>query len=80
MNLLPHCLRRTAPPPSRRLAPPLELLLPDPDEPAAPGCGWFDSSQALRDGLAVQELPDSELPVAALWFGALAAAQRAPAL
>ena len=73
MNLLPACLRRpAAPPPVRRPAPAVDLLLPDDDTGAPAGCGWFDSSQALRDGLAVQELPPSDLPVLALWFGALA--------
>ncbi len=45
---------------------------------ASPGCGWFESSWALRQGLAVQELgasqlPDSDGTLAALWFAALAA-------
>ena len=31
-------------------------------------CGWFDSSWELQQGLAVNELPDSEGTVAALWF------------
>ena len=34
-------------------------------------CGWFDSSWELRHGLAVNELPEAELPVAALWFAEL---------
>ena len=34
-------------------------------------CGWFDSSWELRQGLAVNELPEAELPVAALWFAEL---------
>ena len=41
-----------------------------------PVCGWFESSWALRQGLAVQELGPAELPddgtVAALWLAALA--------
>ena len=40
----------------------------------APACGWFESSWALRNGLAVSELPDSDGSVAALWFAALASA------
>ena len=41
-----------------------------PDQPmTASGCGWFDSSWALHQGLAVSELPASDWPVAALWFG-----------
>ena len=39
-----------------------------------PACGWFDSSHALREGLAVSELPDSDGSVAALWFAQLAPA------
>jgi hypothetical protein len=41
---------------------------------ATSGCGWFDSSWELRQGLAISELPASELAVAALWFPALAVA------
>ena len=37
----------------------------------ARACGWFDSSWELRQGLAVNELPEAELPVAALWFAEL---------
>ena len=39
---------------------------------AESACGWFESSWDLRQGLAVSELPDSELALAALWFTALA--------
>lgn len=39
-------------------------------EPPA-GCGWFDSSHELHQGLAVQEWPDADWAVAALYFGAL---------
>ena len=43
----------------------------------SPVCGWFESSWALRQGLAVQELGPAELPddgtVAALWLAALGA-------
>ena len=47
------------------------------DDPS-PACGWFESSWALRQGLAVQELGASDLPdtdgtLAALWFAALGA-------
>ena len=38
----------------------------------AQACGWYESSFALRQGLAVSELPDSDGSVAALWFAALA--------
>jgi hypothetical protein len=34
-------------------------------------CGWFESSWALHQGLAVSELPDSDGAVAALWFAEL---------
>lgn len=55
--------------------PPAETDLADDGSPA---CGWFESSWALRQGLAVQELGASDLPdpdgtLAALWFAALAA-------
>ena len=33
-----------------------------------PACGWYESSFALRQGLAVSEMPDSDGSVAALWF------------
>ena len=45
-----------------------------PAEDSAPACGWYESSFALRQGLAVSELPDSDGSVAALWFAALASA------
>ena len=50
-----------------------------PEEDGSPVCGWFESSWALREGLAVQELGASDQPapdgtLAALWFAALAAA------
>lgn len=38
----------------------------------ARSCGWFDSSWELQQGLAVNDLPDSEGAVAALWFAELA--------
>jgi hypothetical protein len=44
------------------------------EEDSTPVCGWFDSSWALHQGLAVTELPDSDGSVAALWFAALATA------
>ena len=37
----------------------------------ARACGWFDSSWELRQGLAVNELAEAELPLAALWFAEL---------
>lgn len=38
---------------------------------AAADCGWYESSFALRQGLAVSELDDSDGSVAALWFAQL---------
>ena len=51
---------------------PAALVLTLPTEPAESACGWFDSSWELRQGLAVSELPDSDMAVAALWFHSLA--------
>jgi hypothetical protein len=48
--------------------PPLPVLALDEAEPALRACGWFDSSWELQQGLAVAELPEAELAVAALWF------------
>jgi len=41
---------------------------------AGAACGWYESSFALRQGLAVSELPDSDGSLAALWFAALGSA------
>jgi hypothetical protein len=38
----------------------------------ARACGWFDSSWELSQGLAVDELPEMDVTVAALWFAELA--------
>lgn len=60
------------------LPPPLPLPRPQEDddttvpEALGPVCGWFDSSWALREGLAVTDLPDGDGAVAALWFADLA--------
>ncbi len=59
--------------------PPMVMPAPEPLPPEAPACGWFDSSWALRQGLAVRELPDSDGAAAALWFPALASACAASA-
>lgn len=48
--------------------------LPDAAPLTGPVCGWFDSSWDLQQGLRVSEWPDSDGPVAALWFATLAAA------
>jgi hypothetical protein len=36
-----------------------------------PACGWYESSFALRQGLAVSELSDGDARLAALWFDQL---------
>lgn len=80
MNILPSRLRRAPPAAAlRRPAVHVDLVLPDDaGEDGVDGrCGWFDSSQALRDGLAVQELSDSALAGAVLWFDALRRAEAA---
>lgn len=41
------------------------------DDGGPRACGWFDSSWELRQGLVISELPEAELPVAALWFADL---------
>lgn len=41
-----------------------------PADDAGMACGWYESSFALRQGLAVSELPDSDGSLAALWFAA----------
>ena len=46
---------------------------PDAALPAGPGCGWFESSWDLQQGLRVSEWPDSDGPVTELWFATLAA-------
>lgn len=85
---LPNPFRRTAP----QAADALQALLPlawvasavGATDVAAgscgpAGCGWFDSSWDLRAGLAVVEMPASDWPVAALWFGSAAFADAAQA-
>lgn len=57
---------------ARRLPPPVTSLAILAPEDGPPGCGWFDSSWALDQGLAVSDLPDSDGTVAALWFAQLA--------
>lgn len=74
-------LRRTPPPPPAPDAGDAAARHALAQAGAAPGgpadpepvraCGWFDSSWELQQGLAVSELPDAELPVAALWFAEL---------
>lgn len=47
---------------------------PAADDDVPHGCGWFESSWALRQGLAVQECDSGDVEaLAALWFPALAA-------
>lgn len=50
-------------------APALSVVAGLAESPA--GCGWFDSSHELHQGLAVQEWPDADWAVAALYFGGL---------
>lgn len=50
--------------------PKVPAATPDEASEAAPECGWYESSWALRQGLAVSELADSDGTVAALWFAA----------
>lgn len=61
---------------------PAGVAAPAPDAalPADPGCGWFESSWDLQQGLRVSEWPDSDGPVAALWFATLAAGAGSAAL
>lgn len=56
-----------------RVAPPADGISVDVDrlDAAVPDCGWYESSFALRQGLAVSELDDSDGSVAALWFAQL---------
>jgi hypothetical protein len=66
------------PPSTLALYPDLPVLAAGtaPDDDDTPACGWFDSSWALRQGLAVSELPDSDGIVAALWFEELGPVNR----
>lgn len=54
--------------------PPVTPVEADACDDAGPTCGWYESSWALREGLAVRELAPAELPddgsVAALWLAA----------
>jgi hypothetical protein len=73
MNVLLCCLpfiRLRRPPRPRLRQPPAEPELRDADAPLS-GCGWFDSSWELLQGLAVTECGDDaplprDLPVSGL--------------
>lgn len=52
---------------------PAQALAPAAALPAGAACGWFESSWDLQQGLLVSEWPDSDGPVAELWFATLAA-------
>ena len=52
--------RRRTVPVSVPTVPPPDGQPPEAD--GSPVCGWFDSSWALSEGLAVQELDTSDLP------------------
>ncbi len=51
----PYLAKPTPAPLSRPAMPPTTTIDPVDDE--RPGCGWFESSLALREGLAVTEWP-----------------------
>jgi hypothetical protein len=74
IDLIARLIRPTPQWPEPGLRPTLPVLtLPaEAAEAAESACGWFESSWELRQGLAVSEWPDSDLTVAALWFGKLA--------
>ena len=75
LTRLTHLTHPTRQSPEPGLRPALPVLTL-PAEAAESACGWFDSSWELRQGLAVSDLPDSDLIVAALWFGKLAGGAR----
>lgn len=52
---------------------PAQAAAPAAALPDGAACGWFESSWDLQQGLLVSEWPDSDGPVAALWFATLAA-------
>ncbi len=54
--------------------PPADGIAVAADDRAPPACGWYESSFALRQGLAVSELADDDGGGAAQWFAALRAA------
>ena len=54
---------------------PAQAAAPAAALPAGAACGWFESSWDLQQGLLVSEWPDSDGPVAALWFATLAASR-----
>jgi hypothetical protein len=58
-----------------RVQPPSDGIAVAVDDGSEPACGWYESSFALRQGLAVSELTDSDGSVAALWFAALREAE-----
>lgn len=58
-----------------RVQPPAEGIVAVAVDGAAPtDCGWYESSFALRQGLAVSELADDDGSAVAQWFAALRAA------
>lgn len=59
-----------------RVPPPVDGTTALVDHEGTPGCGWYESSFVLRQGLHVSELDDSDGSVAALWSAALRAADQ----
>ncbi|MDP1532751.1 MAG: hypothetical protein Q8N44_04610 [Rubrivivax sp.] len=57
--------QRRAPPPARAALMPLPELIDD-DAQAPAGCGWFDSSHTLQQGLQVTEHGAADAVCAAL--------------
>jgi len=64
--------RRPAQPPARpaRPAPPPRPVLWDDEEEPPAGCGWFDSSHELHNGLWVREHTSADEVAAELPLGA----------
>lgn len=61
MNLLACLTRPAAPPPARRARIPGDgLPAQDPADEPPRGCGWFDSSHELQQGLLVREHASAE--------------------
>jgi hypothetical protein len=52
-----------------RVQPPADGIAVVVDDDNAAPCGWYESSFALRQGLAVSELSDGDACLAAQWFG-----------
>ena len=64
---LPFSAPADSVPAGRRHPPPADAETPGADA-MAPACGWYESSFALRQGLAVCELGDGDASLAAFGF------------